>query len=274
MQWLGVSYSVGFNRRHGRVGHLFQGRFKAILLEGGAAVVGVSRYLHLNPVRLKRLGLDKAMQKALRAGRRTTDEAGLIEERLAVLRAYRWSSYRAYVGRERAPAWLDTEAVLAQWPEGGQRKRSAYREHVEHAIREGLEASPWERLEAGMVLGGREFLDRVQKSLRGNAREQTALRRLESRPDFAHAVAAVEKIKGEPWQNFRDRYGDWGRDMVLYLARCHCGMKLAELGKAGGGLDYATVSAAVKRFSQRLATDRSLAGIANRAEAEMSNAKM
>ena len=274
MQWLGVSYSVWFNRRHGRVGHLFQGRFKAIVLEGGTAVVEVSRYVHLNPVRLKRLGLDKTMQRAARAGRRTTEERALIEERLARLREYRWSSYRAYAGWESGPGWLDAKGVLALWPEGGERKREVYREHVEHAVREGLPASPWERLEAGMVLGGREFVERVRKGLQGNRREQTELRRLEGRAGFADAVAAVEKVKGEKWESFRDRYGDWGRDLVMYLARRRCGMKLAELGAALGGLDYATVSAAVKRFEGRLNVGGELAEMAKRAEKELLNAKM
>jgi len=261
-------------RRHGRAGHLFQGRFNAVVLEGGAAVLEVSRYLHLNPVRLERLGLDKAKQRAARAGRKTTEDRRLIEQRLAVLREYRWSSYRAYAGWARGPAWLDAAAVLAQWPEGGQRKQSAYREHVEHAVREGLPRSPWERLEAGMVLGGREFVDRVRARLRGNRREQTELRRLEGRAGFADVVAAVEKVKGEKWESFRDRHGDWGRDLVMYLVRRRCGIKLAELGKALGGLDYATVSAAVKRFGERLRQDRALAGVVKRVEVEMLNPKM
>ena len=191
-----------------------------------------------------------------------------------MLREYRWSSYRAYAGWARGPVWLDAEAVLAQWPEGGRRKAGAYRGHVEHAVREGLLASPWERLEAGMVLGGREFVGRVRAKLQGNRREQTALRRLEGRVGFGDAVAAVEKVKGEKWESFRDRHGDWGRDLVMYLARRRCGMKLAELGAALGGLDYATVSVAVRRFGERMDQDESLAAVTRRAEAEMLNAKM
>ena len=62
MQWLGVSYSTWFNRRHRRVGHLFQGRFKGILLEPSRALA-LSRYLHLNPVAIKRFGLGKTARK-------------------------------------------------------------------------------------------------------------------------------------------------------------------------------------------------------------------
>ena len=54
MQWLNVSYSVWFNRRHQRVGHLFQGRFKAILVEPTSWGLGLGRYVHLNPVRTGR----------------------------------------------------------------------------------------------------------------------------------------------------------------------------------------------------------------------------
>src|SRR5437879_2495785 len=60
MQWLNTSYSVWFNRRHRRSGHLFQGRFKSVVVEPESWGLAVSRYLHLNPVRLRRLGLGKA----------------------------------------------------------------------------------------------------------------------------------------------------------------------------------------------------------------------
>src|SRR5437868_2699724 len=60
MQWLNTSYTVWFNRRHQRAGHLLQGRFKAVIVEAESWALGLSRYIHLNPVRLHRMGLDKA----------------------------------------------------------------------------------------------------------------------------------------------------------------------------------------------------------------------
>jgi len=69
----------------------------------------------------------------------------------------------------------------------------------------------------------------------------------------------VERLKGEEWGVFRDRCGDWGRDLVLYLGRKDCGLKLRELGEAAGGIDYVSVASAVRRFEQRLARDKSLA---------------
>ena len=68
MQWLNVSYSVWFNRRHRRAGHLFQGRFKAILVEDDSGWQEVARYIHLNPVRIAALGLDKRARSAAKLG--------------------------------------------------------------------------------------------------------------------------------------------------------------------------------------------------------------
>ena len=65
LQWLNVSYSAWFNRRHGRCGPLFQGRFKSVLVDGnGGWALEASVYVHLNPVRVKRLGLDKGGRRA------------------------------------------------------------------------------------------------------------------------------------------------------------------------------------------------------------------
>ena len=63
---------------------------------------------------------------------------------------------------------------------------------------------------AQTVLGGARFLQEIQRVFKGNARGQKAARQLGSRPKLAEIIAAVEKVKAEPWEAFRDRYGDWG----------------------------------------------------------------
>ena len=273
MQWLAVSYAVWFNRRHRRVGHLFQGRFKAILVEDNAAAE-VSRYVHLNPVRTRRLGLDKQRQAALAAGMgeaSTREEVGI---RLATLLAYPWSSYRAYIGQERGAAWLKCQELRAAV--GGQHhtvaaQQAGYREYVESAVREGLPESPWERLEAQVVLGSAEFVERLRKLARGNPEEQPALRQLRAGTSWAAIQTAVEQVRGEPWASFRDQYGDWGRDAALYLARKHGGLKLRELGELAGGIDYRSVASAVKGFALRLAEDPPLAKKIRQIEAKFQN---
>jgi putative transposase len=272
MQWLGVSYTTWFNRRHGRVGHLFQGRFKAIVLEAETASVELSRYLHLNPVRVGRLGLGKTGQQRSALGMVGKPDVKLVAERLERLRGYLWSSYRAYVGRAKKPEWLTTRHVLGMvGGRGLAEQQRAYRGLVEEAVREGLAESPWERLEAGVVLGRKQFVERMRKHLRGDEREQPQMRRLRGRPDWQQVVAVVEQLKGQRWEEFRDRYGDWGRDLALYLGRRRCGMKLRELAQKVGGIDYVSVAGAVRRFAGRVGKDKKLAAAVQQAAEQLNN---
>ena len=114
LHWLNVSYSVWFNRKYSRVGPLFQGRFKAILHEPTEALK-ISRYIHLNPVRIAVLG-----------GHETRDvtaheiTAQLARRRVDALEQYHWSSYAFFAGTRAAPAWLCTGSILAFFGRGSQ----------------------------------------------------------------------------------------------------------------------------------------------------------
>ena len=125
MQWLGVSYAVWFNRRHRRKGHLFEGRFKAILVEFESWGAALSRYIHLNPVRIRRYGLDKKSRAAERVGLGQQARPEAVSERLKALRGYPWSSYPNH-RRGETPRWLHIEAVLSRFGRGT-RGRNAYR---------------------------------------------------------------------------------------------------------------------------------------------------
>src|SRR3972149_1605929 len=104
-----------FNRRTGRVGPLFQGRYKAILFEGRTEAWPVTRYVHLNPVRVKGLELGKGQRQ--------------------VLKDYRWSSYPFYAGWQPVPEWVQVEGVLAGQQAGRVKtQRAAYRAYVESML--------------------------------------------------------------------------------------------------------------------------------------------
>jgi REP element-mobilizing transposase RayT len=267
MQWLQTSYSMGFNRRYGRVGPLFQGRFKAILVDPTGWGLELSRYVHLNPVRTVRLGLDKRARQADRLGVRGRPDAQQVKQRVGRLRNYRWSSYRAYAGLEKPSEWLTCKVVLESGCGRGdiRSKQQSYVKYVEGAIREGLEASPWEHLQGQLVLGARKFVEEVRNRVRGRAREQPQHRALASRPTWEQVVRAVETARGERWSQFRELHGDWGRELALYLGRKECALALRVLGLAAGGVDYAAVSMAIKRFGQRLSGDKTLRKAAEKA---------
>ncbi len=252
-QWLNVSYSVWFNRRHGRSGHLFQGRFKSVVVDPLQWGLELSRYVHLNPVRVASLGLGKKDRQTRRAGVPEAPDARVVKDRIAQLRGYRWSSYRAYVGLGKRPDWLECGRVL-ELGGGKEKDRSrSYQEYVESAVREGVAKSPWEELRHQVVLGSEEFLQQLRGDVRGNVREQPGMKRLaQARPRLEVVIANLEKVKGVKWEGIRDRYGDEGRDLVLYVGRRACGLKLKELADAAGMNDYKAVSIAIRRYEERL----------------------
>ncbi|MHB8521155.1 MAG: transposase [Limisphaerales bacterium] len=274
VQWLNVSYSVWFNRRHQRSGHLFQGRYRSVIVDAAQWGLGLSRYVHLNPVRIGKLGLSKGDQQRLRSGIGDAPDRAVVRERTAKLRGYRWSSYRAYAGLSAVPEWLECGSVLSLGGGKKEDERRNYRAYVEHGLREGLEKIPWEDLKERVVLGSQEFVAGLRKHLIGDAREQRGVGRLKAqRPEFERVIQCVEEVKGEKWGEFRDRHADAGRDLALYLGRTVCGLKLDQLARLVGVREYATVAMAVKRFESRLNRRRDLREECQRAK-QLLNVKM
>lgn len=271
MQWLGVSYTMWYNVRHRRSGHLFQGRFKAFVVEDLHGWQEVARYVHLNPVRVGRLGLGKSDRSASRVGMGPAPSAPLVGERLGVLRQYPWSSYRGYAGYQEPLDWV--------WPDplssvcGGrstQARRLAVRQYTEEPVRQGLMERPADRLVGGLALGTPEFGRHIVSLSRGNSRNrQRVLSEVNGAVPWERIVLAVERVKGEKWRQFRDRYGDWGRDAALWLGRRSGRLKLAELGRLAGGIGEQVVSRAVRAFHIKHAQDASLQQTITRIEKEI-----
>jgi putative transposase len=266
VQWLNVSYSVWFNRRHQRVGPVLAGRFKAKLVEADDAVLEVSRYIHLNVVRTQAYGLGKAAQPGRRQGIGAAPTAAEVQERLRALRRYRWSSYRSYVGRGVCPGWLECRRV---WElVGGRRReerREHYRQYVEQVVREGLPEDRWQQMERAVVIGGAEFVKRMRKLVQGQPVEQPEVRWFGGRRDFTSVKRIVEQIKGEKWESFADRYGDWGRDLGIWLGRRHGAMRLKELAREAGLGNYRSIGTVVKHFERRLSEDQKMRKAADQA---------
>ena len=145
MHWLMVTYTVYFNWRHRRSGHLFQGRYKSFLVESarGDYALELSRYIHLNPVRGRSLG------------------KGNPAERRERLRRYRWSSYAGYAGLRTQFPFVEEEQVLGQMGGASNQRRVAYRRFVEDGLLREVEA-PWDRVRWQSALGSESFLRRIQ----------------------------------------------------------------------------------------------------------------
>lgn len=128
MRQLNGVYTVRFNRRHGRDGHVFQGRYKAVIVQKDSHLLELSRYVVLNPVR-----------------------AGMVNE----AGAYRWSSYRAMVGDGSISPWLDADWLLAQFGTTKEEAIVRYAQFVSDGV--GV-SSPWEGLQHHVFLGDEGFV--------------------------------------------------------------------------------------------------------------------
>jgi putative transposase len=259
IQWLNVSYSIWFNKKYQRVGPLFQGRFKAILHDWASHGLTINRYIHLNPVRVRRLGGHEGRGADLES----QSKSQLAMDRVEALRAYRWSSYPYYSGKAKAPEWLTTEKVLELMSDrGGLGARvAAYRRELERSAAVEELADDWKgELKATLLLGSSEFVERMKKLLEGNHREQTGIRKAKGGSLSWEAItSAVSEIWGQDWELLRSGYGHGGLAAALYFGRNHSDRTLRELGELAGGMQYPAVTMAIRRFSERLASDKVLA---------------
>ncbi len=128
MQWFGTTYTRKFNLNNQTGGHLFQGRFKSIIIQNDAYLLRASYYIHRNPLRAK------------------------IVERLA---DYPWSSHRFYAYKQKPPTWLNTKTILNQLS-GADRHRT-YRNKVQQYSKE--ESSFWEDVKHGLIYGSQDFVN-------------------------------------------------------------------------------------------------------------------
>jgi len=181
--WFQTTYTVRFNRRHRRSGHLFQGRFKAHVIDAEDYARQLVCYVHLNPVRPR----DK--------------NAMVPADRRAALAQWRWSSHLAYLGRRAPPPWLCMD-WLAFFGRTRRQARRNYEELIDQAFGRKVE-SPWEQLRGGLALGGAALQKRVDALLRKKkGREElkwvARAERASQRVTAARALAGRQPER--PWQ--------------------------------------------------------------------------
>lgn len=206
MRWLNGVYTQRVNRRHGRVGHVFQGRFKAILVERGSYLLELSRYIVLNPVR-----------------------SGMT----AAPGDWRWSSFRATVGEEAAPHWLNVQSVLDQFGDGETPARDRYRNFVAAGL-DG--APPWRGLRGQLLLGSESFVQVLSPRI-AEVRESAEVprsQRLAHRPRLAKLLPASNR-----WNRAQ-------RNAAILDSHIRHSYTLAEIARHLG-LHYATVSRIANR---------------------------
>jgi putative transposase len=234
MHWLMVTYSVYFNRRHHRIGHLLQGRYKSLLVEEGRYLLELSRYLHLNPVRGVVLG------------------RGTPGQRRERLRNFPWSTYRGYAGLGKHWPFVEQELLLGEVNSRKRGRHLRYRRFVEEGLVREID-NPFEAQRWQTFLGSESFVQKILGRLQGDGRRRREMHVQVRGPrpliPPQAIIARVARSCGMTAARLMGR-GDWGlaaRNVAMWLAWERCELSLGQIGELFGGLDYAATAQRIRR---------------------------
>jgi putative transposase len=224
MQHINSAYTTYFNVKRKRAGHLFQGRYKAILVEADEYATELSRYIHLNPVR-----------------------AGIA----AKPEDYSWSSYRSYIGYSPAPEWLKREFIFGYFGKRAADAMKKYRTFVEELL--GAEYdSPLKRTFGTAILGTAGFIETVTAthlSTKEVERDVPALRQFAARPAPEEIRSVVNRVIANDEK--------LARQAGMYLCHRYSGEKLRAIG-AMFNVRESAITEASRLFPLKIEKDKKL----------------
>lgn len=224
MRHINGAYTTYFNIKRNRAGHLFQGRYKAILVEADSYAVELSRYIHLNPVR-----------------------AGMVSRP----EQYVWSSYRSYIGTQGAPGWLRSNFILGYFGKEAVVWQKGYAAFVEDLLDSEYE-SPLVNTVASIILGRPEFVeDVIETYIDGRKADDNLpeLRHLAHRPKYEEIIKAVSAhLAGQP---------ELVRTVSMHCCKKYSGAQLKDIGEYFGK-SGAAISQASRRLRVKSEKDEAL----------------
>ena len=254
MRQFNITYASYFNRRYSRTGHLYQGRYKSILVDKDEYLSMVSRYIHLNPVKsgtVKRLPADDQLQR---------------------LWNYKWSSLPGFVSSRYRFDFVEYDVILDQYGGDTPGGRSRYKKQIARDLVDGLPLR--EKLVGQSLLGEEGFVNTITEKFIAakKDREQpaiAAIRRFVARDEILRVLAdacgrSVEQILAEKGVL---------RQMAMDLLYRHGGMNNPEIGSLMG-IDYSTVSQGRRRLRAKITRDKKLQGLMQDIESILSRIKI
>lgn len=203
MKWLGQKFAQHINRRHDRVGPLFQGRFKAQLVQNEAYLLELLRYVALNPVR-----------------------ARMVERP----EEYQWSSYRWLAGFEDAPEWFEPGSILEPFGPDADWQQRELRKFVEAGA--GITRAPWRDAIGQILIGSTAWVESMRSVIEAKPRstDHPAMQRYAARPRPAKIVEVVAEVFETTPEEIRNSHGTVERRVAAWLG-CYEGQ--ARLGAIG-----------------------------------------
>lgn len=220
MKFIQTKYAIYFNHRHRRSGHLFQGRYKALLVDKENYFLELSRYIHLNPLRAKVV-------------RRLKD--------------YPWSSYPEYIGI-RGSELIEPGIILEEISRNEADSYKSYREFCY----EGKGAN-WEEFKkdiyGGFILASKRVTQEIKERLKKIkvSEEVPQIRKLKTRKSKEKILKEVSKYYKRPVSEVLRKKGE-PRKVAIYLLRKHTDLDLRMISELVGGIHYSGISKIVSRL--------------------------
>lgn len=236
MRHFNITYTSHYNRRHKRVGHLYQGRYKSFLVEFDAYLSKVSRYIHLNPVKVS-----------------GTLEMP-VDKQLKYLWSYKWSSLPGYIGTGNKLNFVEYTTVLAEYGGDTQAGKINYRNQIINDLPVGLTIR--EQIIGQCILGSERFVTQVKEKYLNNGkdRERPDIRKIQRYLSMDAVLAVIEKETG---MSQVLRATGTTRQVVMTALYNFAGLNNREIGDIMG-VDYSTVSQGRKRLRARAEKDQKI----------------
>lgn len=236
MRRFNISYTGYFNYRHKRSGHLYQGRYKSILVDKDNYLSILSRYIHLNPIQTRLF--EKASPR----------------DKSNYLRRYRWSSLPGYLDRRKKESFIEYTVVLGEYGGNTERGRRGYQRALYEDIEGALEIRG--EIIGQSILGGEEFVTWVNKTfLKGEGDlESSSIRTIKKHLGKKEILKVIEEVTGKTLEDMIEEKGIL-RQMGMELLCRIGGLKGPETGELFR-VGYTSVSQERRRLRNRLSHDR------------------
>jgi len=221
MQMVNSSYTTYFNLKYNRLGHLFQGRYKALLVDKDSYIQELSRYIHLNPVRAK---------------------VALTPDK------YLWSSYHYYLYPKNKPVFLETKFILSYFADEEDGDREAFKKFTEEGLSKQIK-NPCKEVVAGLILGSNSFVQKIKDKYINHSkksRDLPSLRGLKKNRISSEKIINIFKKENSLTEQECLKFS-------VYLLRKYTGDTLEEIA---GKLDCRISAAATSLSCRRLAKKR------------------
>lgn len=236
MQQFNTTYITFFNYQHNRAGNLYQGRFKSIVIDPDTHLSTVSRYIHLNPVRVKGM-ITKP-----------------VKEKLAYLKEYRWSSFAGYITKGKTVGFVDYEPVLIESGGLDTTGRKGYREAICADMVDRPEIK--KQIVGQCILGSEKFVKQIKEEIlekEPHKKSPSAFKPYKHKTK-GFVIKLIEKETGQSIASIKKDKGLL-RQLTMDLLYRFGGLNSTKIGEMFG-VSYNAVSLQRKKIKESLSADK------------------